>query len=189
MPTEHTAATDEMLQIEPERCSLITGNACLQVRKTLFRFTSMICCQASSVRCVGPASPPPMPTLLCSTSIRPYSLVHPRTSASQSRSCVTSASKAAAAPPSSSIIAFVSRADCRFRSTRRTLAPSRANRSAVARPLPIVSPGVCPAPTTIATLSWSLTSEPLDAVVELHAQRVQRHRDQVVLADGEDYVD
>src|SRR4051794_11153381 len=41
------------------------------------------------------------------------------------------------------------------RSARRRRAPSRANVIAVARPLPIVSPAVCPAPTTIATRSSS----------------------------------
>src|SRR6202050_1638075 len=61
-----------------------------------------------------------------------------------------------AVPPSLAIIAAVSSADLRSRSTSRTLAPSRASRIAAARPLPMVSPGVCPAPTTIPTLSFIL---------------------------------
>src|SRR5262249_30816616 len=48
-----------------------------------------------------------------------------------------------------------------LRSTSRTFAPSRAKRMAAARPLPMVSPGVCPAPTTIPTLFVSL-------IVSLH---------------------
>src|SRR5437773_948467 len=47
----------------------------------------------------------------------------------------------------------VSWADSRRRSATITWAPSRASKSAVARPLPIVSPGVCPPPTTMAILS------------------------------------
>ena len=62
-----------------------------------------------------------------------------------------SAPCAMASPPASRIIATVSSADPSSRSTTTTLAPSRANVSAVARPLPIVSPGVCPPPITTAT--------------------------------------
>ena len=117
----------------------------------------MIRCQFSSLRCVGPASPIPIPTLLCRISIRPNCDRHASTIASQSASRAASASNATAVPPSPSIIACVSRADSRSRSTRNTRAPSRANSIAVARPFPIVSPGVCPAPTTIATFPSSLT--------------------------------
>src|ERR1700759_2395733 len=48
----------------------------------------------------------------------------------------------------------VSCAEARSRSTHNTFAPSRAKVSAVARPLPMPSPGDCPAPTTMATLSF-----------------------------------
>src|SRR5262249_10028272 len=51
----------------------------------------------------------------------------------------------------------VSSAASSRRSTTTTVAPSRANRIAVALPLPIVSPGVWPPPTTIATLPFSLS--------------------------------
>ena len=44
------------------------------------------------------------------------------------------------------------------RSASITFAPSRANTSAAARPVPTVSPGDCPAPTTIPTLPSSLLS-------------------------------
>ncbi len=47
-------------------------------------------------------------------------------------------------------------AEARSRSTTRTFAPSRARRRAVARPLPMVSPGVCPPPTRMATLPSTL---------------------------------
>src|SRR6266568_5559279 len=69
---------------------------------------------------------------------------------------VTSASKAAAAPPplaSFDAIATVSSADFTSLSTHRTLAPSCTKRMTVARPLPMPVPGPWPAPTTIAILS------------------------------------
>src|SRR5436190_20984740 len=47
----------------------------------------------------------------------------------------------------------VSSAEPSLLSTANTAAPSCAKRSTVARPLPIPSPGDCPAPTTMATLS------------------------------------
>src|SRR5712692_3205283 len=65
-------------------------------------------------------------------------------------SLVTSASKATHSPPPCLTIDTVSSADARSRSTAMTFAPSCANRSAVARPLPIPSPGLCPAPMTMA---------------------------------------
>src|SRR4051812_22129055 len=66
-------------------------------------------------------------------------------------SSVMSAAYPVASPPSSRIMATVSSADARSRSTMRTRAPSRANRIDVARPFPMVAPGVCPPPTTTAT--------------------------------------
>ena len=59
----------------------------------------MIRSQASSVTWAGPASPPPIPTLLWSMSTRPWASTVARTSALQSASRVASASKAVAAPP------------------------------------------------------------------------------------------
>src|SRR5258707_14427569 len=51
-------------------------------------------------------------------------------------------------------MATVSSALLRLWSTHRTLAPSRAKVSAVARPLPMPSPGLWPAPTTMAIRSF-----------------------------------
>src|SRR6185369_12559420 len=70
-----------------------------------------------------------------------------------SEALVTSALAAMAVPCLSAIILTVSSADLRSRSTHTTLAPSRAKVRAVARPLPMPSPGLWPAPTTMATLS------------------------------------
>ncbi len=99
-----------------------------------------------------------MPTLLWSTSTRSNRPTQSAIAASTAASSVTSAANAAATPPSATMRSTVSAADVRSRSTASTRAPSRANRSAVARPLPMVSPGVCPAPTTIATLSRNRTA-------------------------------
>src|ERR1700689_4520058 len=89
----------------------------------------------------------------------------------------------------------VSSARRRSLSTRITLAPSRANSTAAARPLPMVSPGVCPAPTTMPTLSCNLTAAASrlapgagQVVVERNAEAVQRPANKVVLTDGEDRV-
>src|SRR3984885_2681595 len=76
----------------------------------------------------------------------------------RSRSLVTSASKAIALPPLDSIRSAVSCADARLRSTHSTKAPSRAKVMAVARPLPMPSPGLWPAPTTMAMRSFKRMS-------------------------------
>ena len=70
-------------------------------------------------------------------------------------SSVMSACSTSHWPPSARTIAAVSSAESARRSTSRSCAPSRAKSSEVARPLPIVSPGVCPAPVMIATLPAS----------------------------------
>src|SRR5581483_5411665 len=85
---------------------------------------------------------------------RPQRFGTSSTMALMSFSLVTSASKAIAVPPFAAIISTVSCADARLRSTQSTEAPSRAKVSAVARPLPMPSPGLWPAPTTIAVRSF-----------------------------------
>src|ERR1700748_2686639 len=73
------------------------------------------------------------------------------TIASTSAARDTSAVKAIALPPSPVMILTVSSAAAPLRSTQNTCAPSRANVTAVALPLPQPGP-IEPAPTTIATL-------------------------------------
>src|SRR3984885_15525560 len=85
---------------------------------------------------------------------RPHRLSASSTMALRSRSFVTSASKAIALPPLASIRSTVSCAEAKLRSTHSTKAPSRAKVIAVARPLPMPSPGLWPAPTTMATRSF-----------------------------------
>src|ERR1700732_3733086 len=111
---------------------------------------------ASSVMSESSASPPARltPTLLCRMSMRPQRPCVSATMALISASLVTSASKATAVPPLAAIMSTVSWADLTLRSTHSTHAPSRAKVRAVARPLPMPSPGLWPAPTTMAVRSF-----------------------------------
>ena len=126
MPTEQTAAMDEMLTIAPLRWPRMIGIAALLGMSTLFVFTLRMRSHASSRMLVTPESPSPMPTLLCSTSSRPYRSTHAATIFLQSASLVAFAAKLDAVPPPCSIMACVSREDSNRRSTSNTRAPSRA---------------------------------------------------------------
>src|SRR5689334_259585 len=109
--------------------------------------------KASSLSSSSGLSPPPMltPTLLCRISMRPQRARAASIAAASVSSLVTSAAKGTHSPPCVAIAA-VSSAEAISRSTARILAPSCAKRSVVARPFPIPSPGLCPAPTITATL-------------------------------------
>src|SRR6266404_4506409 len=132
------------------------GITCLQARIVLLRLIATQRSNASSVMSKSSASPPEIetPTLLCRISILPQRRWASLTIALISASLVTSALKATAVPWSCLIMATVSSALARLWSTHSTLAPSRAKVSAVARPLPMPSPGLWPAPTTMATRSF-----------------------------------
>src|SRR5882724_6551584 len=100
-----------------------------------------------------------------------------------------------AVPWSCLIIATVSSALARLWSTQSTRAPSRAKVSAVARPLPMPSPGLWPAPTTMATRSCRRISfHSRDRVLLqyllvigliVHLHRRQHANDGAVEGDGE----
>src|SRR3954451_16995048 len=66
----------------------------------------------------------------------------------------TSPFNANVVPCPAAIASAGSCADAKLSSPHNTLAPSRAKVSAVARPLPMPSPGLWPAPTTMATRSF-----------------------------------
>src|SRR5260221_2873906 len=144
-----------MLMITPERCCRMIGSTCLHAITVPRRLMAQTRSKASSVISRGEASPPAMltPTLLCRMSTRPQRFCAAATASASVCSLVTSASNATQSPPSPATSWAVSVADARLRSTARILAPSRAKRSAVARPLPMPSPGLWPAPTTMAILS------------------------------------
>ncbi|WP_211246124.1 hypothetical protein [Cereibacter changlensis] len=61
----------------------------------------------------------------------------------------------------------VSSAHSALRSTSRQVAPSSAKRIAVARPLPMLEPGCCPAPTITAIFPSSLPAIPAPSPVSL----------------------
>src|ERR1700740_769292 len=100
------------------------------------------------------------PTLLCRMSIRPQRSTAAAIAAASVASRVTSAWKATHSPPDFAASTAVSSAEERSRSTARIFAPSCAKRSTVARPLPIPSPGLCPAPITTAIFPASRMAQP-----------------------------
>ena len=146
--------------ITPLPWARMTGRACLQARTTPRKLTAMIRSKASVEISVTGASPPVtlIPTLLWRISSRPRCSLQWLTAASRLASSTTSAATASPCPPSRCISSTVSCAESMSRSTASTWAPSRANSNAVARPLPMVGPGVWPAPTTIAILLFSRIS-------------------------------
>ena len=144
---------DDMLMMEPPPLSIIFGMAYLLHRTMLLTLTAMTKSQSSSLT----SSTEPrreMPTLLSSTSRRPHRSTAASTIRRQSSALMTLASNTSASPPSSRIMARVSSARACTLSTKRTLAPSRANRTAAALPLPTPGP-LEPAPVTIATFPSS----------------------------------
>src|SRR5437899_10997686 len=145
-----------MLMMAPLFCWRMIGITCLAARMQLLRLIATQRSNASSVILSSSASPPDSdtPTLLCRTSMRPQRPIASATIFLMSASLVTSALNAAAVPCLAAIMSAVSCADSSRLSTHSTLAPSRPKVSAVARPLPMPSPGLWPAPTTIATLSF-----------------------------------
>src|ERR1700760_1602338 len=190
-----------MLMMAPLFCLRMIGMTCLAARMQLFRLMATQRSNASSVIASNSASPPARltPTLLCSTSMRPQRFMASSTIALMSASLVTSALQAAAWPCFSSIRSSVSCADARSRSTHSTLAPSRAKVSAVARPLPMPSPGLCPAPTTMAILScrrmlpdsrnWILLQHFLVLGLVIHLGGREHAHDGAVESDGDHEVD
>src|SRR6516165_5523239 len=134
----------------PPAVSFIAGMAWREARNMLSTLTCMTRRQLSGA--ISTTLPrPPIPTLLSRQSSRPNRSSAAATIALAWPSSVTSATKAAAVPPSSDIIATVRSARSRSRSTTSTRAPARASRIAAARPLPIPS-SMAPPPVTIATL-------------------------------------
>ena len=145
MPSPRSAEIDEMLTIDPEPWSAITGTAYFDARNAVRRLMSSVWSQASSVvSTTVPTAASPM--LLTRMSTVPNASTAARTIASQSAALVTSAANTSALPPSSSIMRRVSSARSGCRSTSSTLAPSRASTTAVALPVPMPGPGVEPAP-------------------------------------------
>src|SRR6266702_4636092 len=151
VPSPRRAEIDATFTIAPAPRAAITGTAYLDARNAVRRLTSKARSQASSVvSTTVPSAASPM--LVTRMSTVPNASTAARTIASHEAARVRSPPNTAALPPSSSIICRVCSARSGYRSTSRTLAPSRASTTAVALPVPIPGPGVEPAPVTIATL-------------------------------------
>src|SRR5207244_11005568 len=190
-----------MLMIAPLFCARMIGITCLAASTQLFRLIATQRSNASSDMSSSSASPPDRltPTLLCRMSMRPQRPCASDTIALRSVFWVTSALNAAAVPCLAAIMSTVSWAEARLWSTHNTLAPSRAKVSAVARPLPMPSPGLCPAPTTMATRSFRRMSFHsgyrvlleylfiMRLIVDLHRRQHPHHG--AVEGDGEDEID
>src|SRR4030081_753727 len=141
-----------MLMMAPLFCARMIGITCLAARMQLFRLIATQRSNASSVMSSSSASPPDRltPTLLCRMSMRPQRACASSTLPLRSAFFLT----AAAVPSWAAIRSPASWAEARLWSRHNTFAPSRAKVRAVARPLPMPSPGLCPAPTTMATRSF-----------------------------------
>ena len=133
--------------IAPPFCSRITGSTCLHGKTTLLRFTDEDRSQASSLTLRGAgvaAADADVVVQHVDAAVAAHAVGD---SAAQSASRVASAQHGARLAVLVVDLRRRSRsADSRRRSTATTRAPSRANSIAVARPLPMVSPGVCPRP-------------------------------------------
>ena len=138
----------------------------------LLRLTALTRSQLSSVVSTAPPTSK-MPTLLYSTSTRPKVSMQCPTIAFTSASSETSARNVTQVPPSPAMIRRVSSAAPGSISTARTLARSRANRTAAALPVPHPGPAV-PAPVTIATLSFRRFSMIRLTMIEVRYYRVSQ---------------
>src|SRR6202050_831500 len=135
--------------IEPRPAATISRPAAREHKNVPLALTAKHRSQSSSL---ASTTEPELftPALLYSTSTRPNSPLIWRKARSTWAASATSAPTARARPPAAVICSVASFAAWALRSTRATSAPSRANRSAAARPIPE------PAPVITATRPESL---------------------------------
>src|SRR5438132_7591456 len=148
-----SAASDTMLMMRPQ------PRAAMRVRAAHIAhhvpFTPLVHDRSncsSGMSSSGARAPKPC-ALLTSTSTLPQRRTVSSTARSTSSRRPTSATSASASPPAARISCAVRSARCSFSSATHTRAPSRANRSAIPRPMP------WPAPVTSATLAASRSIE------------------------------
>ena len=131
---------DDALTIEPppvRSIALISSCTHIHAPRTLMSMTDSNC---SSLCSANGCIPPGMPALLNAQSRRPWRSVASATSATTSSRRVTSVASHAASPPASETSLAVSASASSARSPSTTFAPSRANVSAEARPIPPAAP-------------------------------------------------
>src|SRR5437667_141745 len=134
-------APEDVLTIAPPPCLRISGISCFMHRNTLRRLVSMIRFHSSSsYSAVGAGFLGSMPALLNAKSSRPKASTVLSKAALTSAARVTSHRTASARPPCASIMRAVSWLPCSDTSATTTLAPSWANASAAARPMPLAAP-------------------------------------------------
>ena len=149
-PRGRRAEIDDTLTMAPRPAVFrMAGMAWREARNIVSTFTCITRRQVSGSSSTTVARLP-MPTLLSRKSSRPKRSTAAATMSRHPVSSVTSASCAAAVPPSAAIIATVRSASASARSTTRTLVPARASSMAAARPLPMPS-SAAPPPVTMAT--------------------------------------
>src|SRR3990170_5025761 len=129
-----------MLTIRPPRCRIICRDTALVTRKVPFRFVRTTVSKSSSERRMRRLSRV-TPALFTRTSIRPCSEITAWTAASTRGASPTSKGDRTPLPPALSIPASTSRAAASLLAKfRTTTAPSEANLSATARPIPRDAP-------------------------------------------------
>src|SRR5947208_4192312 len=134
-------APEEVLTIAPPPCLSIRVISYFMHRNTPRRSMLMIRSHATpSTSAVGTNFFGSTPALLKATSSRPKASTVLSRAALTSSPRVTSHVTASARPPCSSIMRAVSWLPCSDTSATTTLAPSRANASAAARPMPLAAP-------------------------------------------------
>ena len=136
---------DDALRMQPEFCCSMMSTTALVQLYTPFRLTSMTRSNCSSVILLKRASCT-MPALLISVSMRCHANITPSTMRAILALSVTSTWNPSASPPLLRTSASVSATEVILMSHTATLAPSLANFTAVARPMP------CPPPVMMATL-------------------------------------
>ena len=129
------AAIVEMLMIDPPPLAAIFGAMVAVRKKGALTFTAIVASKSASLNwSVGP--PGKIPALFTRTSTAPASSPRRLTSSKLARSAATNL----ALPPVDSIAVTTSLPRARSRPLTMTSAPSRASRSATARPMPEVPP-------------------------------------------------
>src|SRR5829696_1359296 len=146
---------EAVMRIEPASAFLRCGTAWWMVRYVPRRFTAMVASHSSGCSSSMGAQTPLMPALANTMSRRPKARTVSSTALCISSELATSATSGSALPPARSMSAAASRISDSVWLRTPTRAPSRAKRTAVARPMPD------PAPVTSATLpSNSIAAAP-----------------------------
>src|ERR1700722_11353144 len=134
-----TPAIDDKLTIDPPPVCFIASTACLVPRNTPREFTAISLSQAS-LSSMSDTALPLMPALFTRMSSLPYFCTVASTTAFQSASLVTSRRMNSAVPLARVMSAATCWPSSSNMSAITTLAPSFANRRAVATPIPDAAP-------------------------------------------------